>query len=171
MIFGPGDTFTLDANDLDLDLGSVDPTLQDAPLDSPSDPAQRLGLFDALAPLVTDVQGASDRHPQDDPFQALIADIAIHRSRESSTAHGDDRRALLRAIAEMAETHAVAADLACEQAAIDLPLDVPDPVPPAVDAATTSGDGGAAASMLIVPDMIRTCRDRLAVHTTAADRS
>ena len=100
----------------------------------------------------------------DDPFQALIADIAIHKSREVTTGIGDvHRTALLRAVAELAETHAVAADLACEQAPIDLPLDVPDPVP-------APAEGGAAASMLIVPDMIRTCRDRLAVHASAADR-
>ena len=130
------------------------------------------GLFDALAPLVTDVLGAVDRHSDADadadPFQALIADIAIQRSRDTSTAKGEaPRRALLRAIAEMAETHAVAADLACEQTAIDLPLDVPDPV-------TSTGDECAPStpeSMLIVPDMIRTCRDRLSVHMTPADRT
>ncbi len=134
------------------------------------------GLFDALAPLVTDIGGTVDpAGPTDsDPFQALIADIAIQRSREPAAAQGDGRRrALLRAIAEMAETHAVAADLACEQTAIDLPLDVPDPVadraaPPA-DAPT---DGGPRRqSMLIVPDVIRTCRDRLADHASAEDRT
>ena len=151
----------------------------------PSDPADRLALFDALSPLVTDAFGPALRAnlpapdawaelPEEkaDPFQALIADIAIHRSREASDATGDRRRrALLRAIAELAETHAVAADLACETTAIDLPLDVPEPgarLSASMDA-STSGRG--AQPLLIVPDMIRTCRDRLAAHATASDRT
>ena len=140
---------------------------------APGDPSDRLGLFDALAPLVTDALGALDRASEvdPDPFQALIADIAIQRSRETATASGDaPRRALLRAIAEMAETHAVAADLACEETAIDLPLDVPDPVVVAQDDLVGSATGRSNLSVLIVPDMIRTCRDRLSTHTTAADR-
>ncbi len=166
-----GARLSFDEVDLPLDIATA-PQPDGPPL--PSDPVERFGLFDALAPLVTDVLGpvARDTDSASDPFQALIADIAIHRSRETSSAQGDGhRRALLRAIAEMAETHAVAADLACEQTAIDLPLDVPDPVfaPPSVTA--TTAEGRAAQSMLIVPDMIRTCRDRLAVHATAADRT
>ena len=143
-----------------------------APLAAPSDPSERLGLFDALAPLVTDVFGTVDRpSDDDDPFHALIADIAIQRSRETATPTGDvPRRALLRAIAEMAETHAVAADLACEQTEIDLPLDVPDPVVAPQDDLVSTATGRSALSVLIVPDMIRTCRDRLSTHTTAADR-
>lgn len=146
----------------------------------PSDPADRLGLFDALAPLVTDAFGTANRveealddvrvrqHAKTaDPFQALIADIAVQKSRESSDVNGERRRrALLRAIAELAETHAVAADLACETTMIDLPLDVPDPGPPSLPGGTL-----AASPLLIVPDMIRTCRDRLAAHATASDRT
>jgi hypothetical protein len=139
----------------------------------PSEPSERLGLFDALAPLVTDVLGAADglsKIERDDPFQGLIADIAIHRSRETRTTKDEaPRRALLRAIAEMAETHAVAADLACEQTAIDLPLDVPDPVVAEHDRAAAA-IGRQAQALLIVPDMIRTCRDRLSTFTSAADR-
>jgi hypothetical protein len=142
----------------------------------PSPPADRPGLFQALAPLVTDVFGSLDHdlpasaraNQESDPFQALVADIAIQRSREESTPHGDrHRHALLRAVAELAETHAVAADLALEKAAIDLPLDVPDPI------FETSEVGVAidAKPMLIVPDMIRTCRDRLAAHTSNSDRT
>lgn len=138
----------------------------------PSDPIDRLGLYDALAPLVTDIGGAGaiESAVDDDPFQGLIADIAIQRSRDPSGRQGDGRRrALLRAIAEMAETYAVAADLACEEAAIDLPLDVPDPV---IDASQyVPGSGRPSQSLLIVPDVIRTCRDRLSVHATAADRT
>lgn len=139
------------------------------------DPSRPPEMFDALAPLVTDILGAVDRHSEieDDPFQALIADIAIQRSRDSAGVKGEaPRRALLRAIAEMAETHAVAADLACEETAIDIPLDVPDPVVEAPhDALKTSAIGRSTQSMLIVPDMIRTCRDRLAAHTTVGDRA
>ena len=140
---------------------------------APSDPSDRLGLFDALAPLVTDVLGAVDRPSEieNDPFQALIADIAIQRSRETASPSGDaPRRALLRAIAEMAETHAVAADLASEETAIDLPLDVPDLVVAPQDDLVSTATGRSNLSVLIVPDMIRTCRDRLSKHTTAADR-
>lgn len=139
------------------------------------DPSRPPEMFDALAPLVTNVLGAGDRHSEieDDPFQALIADIAIQRSRDGAGVKGEaPRRALLRAIAEMAETHAVAADLACEEMAIDIPLDVPDPVVEAPhDGLKTSAIGRSTQSMLIVPDMIRTCRDRLATHTTVGDRA
>lgn len=153
--------------------GGRGPSSQPFPVlfDEPSDPVERLGLFDALAPLVTDVRGAEGHASQieADPFQALVADIAIQHSRDASGGPGDEpRRALLRAIAEMAETHAVAADLACEEAAIDLPLDVPDPV---VSPTAVAGGGRPSQSMLIVPDVIRTCRDRLAVYATAADRT
>ena len=154
------------------------PPVPDAPFaapEAPGDPSDRLGLFDALAPLVTDVLGAAGRPSgigdESDPFQALIADIAIQRSRETATASGDaPRRALLRAIAEMAETHAVAADLACEETAIDLPLDVPDPVVDPRNDLVSTATNRANLSVLIVPDMIRTCRDRLSTHTTAGDR-
>ena len=84
----------------------------------PSDNADRLGLYDALAPLVTDAFGFLDRASDDpasvredesgDPFQGLIADIALQRSREATSPDGARRRALLRAVAELAETHAVA---------------------------------------------------------------
>ncbi len=162
-IFGANDVF---------DRGFASAPLAFAP--APSDPAERLGLFDALSPLVTDVESPVLRDPEadGDPFQDLIADIAIQKSREPSTAYGDQpRRALLRAIAEMAETHAVAADLACERTAIDLPLDLPDLRPVAASGPPpVEGTGRPAQSMLIVPDVIRTCRDRLALHTTAADR-
>lgn len=148
----------------------------------PSDPADRLGLFDALSPLVTDAFAGVDRadgsepvvdEANDDPFQALLADIAVQRSRDQAPVAGDRRRrSLLRAIAELAETHAVAADLACETTAIDLPLDVPDPVyPTSIDFAAAATDMRAAQPLTIVPDMIRTCRDRLAAHATAADRT
>lgn len=139
---------------------------------APTAPSERLGLFDALSPLVTDALGTDGREFEndEDPFQALVADIAIQRSRETATTRGDaPRRALLRAIAEMAETHAVAADLACQETAIDLPLDVPDPVVE-VESLTSTASGRLPLSTLIVPDMIRTCRDRLSSHTTAADR-
>jgi hypothetical protein len=149
-----------------------------APVATPGDPAGRLGLFEALAPLVTNVFGANTEESDasfteatdSDPFQALVADIAIERSREESTPQGDrHRRALLRAVAELAETHAVAADLACETTAIDLPIDIPDLVVEPVASATDDAVDGA--PMLIVPDMIRTCRDRLAAHTSDADRT
>ncbi len=145
------------------------------PASASGDPSRPPEMFDALAPLVTDILGAVDRHSEieDDPFQALIADIAIQRSRDGAGVKGEaPRRALLRAIAEMAETHAVAADLACEEMAIDIPLDVPDPVVEAPhDGLKTSAIGRSTQSMLIVPDMIRTCRDRLATHTTVGDRA
>lgn len=145
------------------------------PASASGDPSRPPEMFDALAPLVTDILGAVDRHSEieDDPFQALIADIAIQRSRDGAGVKGEaPRRALLRAIAEMAETHAVAADLACEEMAIDIPLDVPDPVVEAPhDGLKTSAIGRSTQSMLIVPDMIRTCRDRLAAHTTVGDRA
>ncbi len=142
---------------------------------APGDATEPTGLFDALAPLVTVFGAVTVGFPateileEEDPFQALVADIAIERSRAESAPNGERRRALLRAVAELAETHAVAADLACEQAAIDLPLDVPDPVRSPV--ATAAADGAAAKPMLIVPDMIRTCRDRLSAHTSDADRT
>ena len=145
------------------------------PARGPNDPADRFGLFDALSPLVTDVRVDDDDRVEEhaDPFQALIADIAIQRSREPSARQRDGhRRALLRAIAEMAETHAVAADLACDETEIDLPLDVPDPPPgPARHPTDPAMPGRAALPMLIVPDVIRTCRDRLAVHASAVDRN
>jgi len=144
-------------------------------------PVERPGLYDALAPLVTDPFGSLARtsndaadsetvpDPHSDPFQALIADIAIQRSREEIHPDSDRRRrALLRAVAELAETHAVAADLACEQTVIDLPLEVPDP---AAAPAVGNADASTHKSSLIVPDMIRTCRDRLAAYATAADRT
>ena len=156
---------------------------REVPMSPPAVPARSdwPELYDALAPLVTDVGSAADADSLvgSDPFQALIADIAIQRSRDGATPPGGGgRRALLRAIAEMAETHAVAADLACEQAAIDLPLDVPDPVVEPGNARGDPGDRSTAAraaatrpSLLIVPDVIRTCRDRLVQHTTAEDRT
>ena len=132
-------------------------------------PAPRApGLFDALAPLVTDASGrrrdgsATDAIDalDDDPFDDRLAEVAAQRFAADDRASGDARSGLLRAVAELAETHAVAADLACETAAIDLPLDVPDPSP-------ANGDAG---PLLVVPDVIRTCRDRLALHATAEDR-
>ena len=165
-------------------LPTAGPATRTAKRDASGSPPARSDtpeLYDALAPLVTDIGIAADpdSHVGSDPFQALIADIAIQRSRDGTTPQGDGRRrALLRAIAEMAETHAVAADLACEQAAIDLPLDVPDPVVEHADARSEIDDRSTAAhpsaarpSLLIVPDVIRTCRDRLAHHTTAEDRT
>ena len=147
---------------------------------APSNPAERLGFFEALAPLVTDLglqigrDDALDSDDDTDPFQGLLADIAIRRSREESTPQGEHRRAMLRAVAELAETHAVAADLACEKTAIDLPLDVPDPIDTLSNGSEFGADieGGAGAKpMLVVPDMIRTCRDRLAAYMTEVDRT
>ena len=157
-----------------LDLPALDAFA--ASLAGPIAPTKRRDLFDALAPLVTDVDGSSAGRTaaelpafeaDGDPFQALIADIAIARSRDERAAGSDrHRRGLLRAVAELAETHAIAADLACEKAAIDLPLDVPDPVVPLPGAAPSASQ-----PMLVVPDMIRTCRDRLAAHLSDADRT
>ena len=140
----------------------------------------RHGLFDALAPLTTDVQSANER--QWDRRRARIPDADLLASfvqpesdgrRENVLRDGEpSRRALARAIAELAETHAAAADLACRQAAIDLPLDVPDPVFDAVDESIALADGRPIRkTMLIVPDVIRTCRDRLAAYIDAADRT
>ena len=136
---------------------------------SAADPG--LGLFDALAPLVTDVFSPGERH-RGRGFDPVAVPSVANGSRETVLREGDARRrALLRAIAELAETHAVAADLACRQAAIDLPLDVPDPVFHAFDESIALPDKDPIRKpMLIVPDVIRTCRDRLAAYTGAADR-
>ena len=122
---------------------------------TPLPASQRSSLFDALAPLVTDVLGSPARP----------------HGREARSPTEERRRALLRAIADLAETHAVAADLAHRHAAIDLPLDVPDPEFHAFDESTAlAGSQRKGEAMLIVPDVIRTCRDRLAAYTSSADR-
>lgn len=133
----------------------------------------RLGLFDALAPLVTDVLGSPERpRPHDVDSISVFSQSEADGSRDALLDSGEvRRRALLRAIAELAETHAVAADLACSQAAIDLPLDVPDLVLHAFDESIALVHHASNnKTMLIVPDVIRTCRDRLAAYTSAADR-
>ncbi len=144
----------------------------------------RPGLIDALAPLITDVRGPnecqSERHwdrrrertPDVDPLPSFSQSETDGR-RETVLRDGAlRRRALSRALAELAETHAVAADLACRQAAIDLPLDVPDPVFDAFDESfALANEGPIRKTMLIVPDVIRTCRDRLAAYIDAADRT
>ena len=145
---------------------SEDAADADANADSIADfiPSTRaLGPFDALAPLVTDVAGAQE---------AASSRPETDHSRDAVLRAGEVRRhALLRAIADLAETHAVAADLACRQAAIDLPLDVPDPVFHAFDESIAlTGATPKSETMLIVPDVIRACRDRLAAYTDAADR-
>jgi hypothetical protein len=127
----------------------------------PTDPDARLSLYQALAPLVTDVQGPGTHLPEEideDPFQALVADVAIQQARESETPTGIHRHPLLRAIAELAETHAVTADLMSETAPIDLPLDLPDPA------------GRDERPLLVIPDMVRACRDRLSAHMSERDR-
>ncbi len=158
---------------------------------------QALGLSGILTPLVTDVlrppeqprsrhdahDDARDQDRRDAPWQ-----LESEGSRDAALRTGDvRRRALLRAIADLAETHAVAADLAIRQAAIDLPLDVPDPVFHAFDESISLRDQTRdqvhdrdrdqerrrernSAPRLIVPDVIRTCRDRLEAYTDAADR-
>ncbi|MGI9024392.1 MAG: DUF1631 family protein [Burkholderiaceae bacterium] len=140
----------------------------------------RPGLFDALAPLMTDVQSVNerqwDRRRARTPDADFLSSFALPESdgrRENVLRDGDlSRRALARAIAELAETHAVAADLACRQAAIDLPLDVPDPVFDAFAESIALAEGRPIRKpMLIVPDVIRTCRDRLAAYIDAADRT
>ena len=153
--------------DMSSSMSSSFPVLHAA-----TDSATASALFDALSPLVTGVGVTVDESAiDDDPFQALIADIAIHKSREVSGPRDGQRHALLRAVAELAETHAVAADLACEKAPIDLPLDVPDLAVAAEPDHASDEAAPLAKAMLIVPDMIRTCRDRLAGHATAADRT
>ncbi len=103
-------------------------------------PESRSGVLESVAPLMTDVAGA--------------------RARAAASRPADTGRAeLLRAVAELAETHGVAADLASRQAEIDIPLDLPEP-------AAARGKPSA----LIVPDVIRSCRDRIARHASASDR-
>lgn len=141
----------------------------------PSAAEPELGLFDALAPLVTDVFSPGEAH-RGRGFEAAVpppagSPVAAGSQRTVLRDGAARRRALLRAIAELAETHAAAADLACRQAAIDLPLDVPDPVFHAFDEPVAPPEKGRTRKpMLIVPDVIRTCRDRLAAYTGAGDR-
>ncbi len=146
---------------------------------APARPATRtLGLVDALTPLVTDVLGAPERPRVRDAFRHASS---IHPDTDGSPdavtrASEVRRRALLRAIAELAETHAVAADLACRQAAIDLPLDIFEPAADAFEESSAlpgneRGRPHRRETMLIVPDVIRTCRDRLTAYTDAADRT
>ncbi|MET0504461.1 MAG: DUF1631 family protein [Luteibacter sp.] len=133
----------------------------------------RAGLMSALAPLVTDVM----------PTLRALADeaapppsFAPTREQSSSSAAVESRRrALQRAVAELAQTHAVAADLASRATDVDLPLDVPDLITSAIDASTDAaqalGEARKAAKLaLIVPDMIRACRDRVAIHASPGDR-
>ena len=159
--------------EFDLLLESIFVEPDDVPnADSAPSPSTR-GLSDALAPLVTDVLGAPER-PRARDAERLAASLRpeTDRSRDAVLRAGEVRRhALLRAIADLAETHAVAADLACRQTAIDLPLDVPDPVFHAFDESIAlTGTASKGETLLIVPDVIRTCRDRLAAYTDAADR-
>lgn len=149
-----------DAQSLDFDL-TDDAPVESRSLDMDQADALRLtvplaGIREALAPLVTGVMPVGPDGEPLDP-DTIPAGRADHEAR---------RRALQRAVAELAETHAIAAELASRRSAIDLPLDLPD----ASNDAGPIDPVGAAPFALIVPDMIRACRDRVAAHASPGDR-
>lgn len=118
---------------------------------------------DALSPLVT-------AFVADDPVRSSSGTTGDDRSTgfetRSTEVDAARRHALQRAVAEIAETHAAAADLATQHTVIDLALDLPGSAAPVAPSTTSA----AAGSTLIVPDMIRACRDRVARHALPGDR-
>jgi len=128
------------------------------------DHPSRMGMFNALAPLITDVMPVGRELTE--PGQAPAS------SSGRPAANDARRRALQRAIAELAETHAVAADLAAQHATIDLPLDLPDPQAGSIHQVNSAASDAVAnaTQALIVPDMIRACRDRVANLASPGDR-